>query len=468
MAKDLGGFINLLEEKYPEHICHVHKEVEPEFGVTRVIAKLEKEGCFPAVVFHNVKGSKIPLVINMHADFRRLALAIGLDPDANIEEFTEAYGTKEANPIEPVLVEDAPVQEVVLVGDDVDLGILPIQMYHERDAGKYITGGFCIMKDPETGIRNAGIYRLMVQGKNRAGIQVSETAHGNYIMKKYRNLGKTMQFAVSIGHHPAFNLGALSFTPYEVDEYLMAGAMLGEPVRMVKCKTIDAEVPADAEIVLECEMAPDEFAPEAPFGEYPGTYGPERHNPVVHIKAITMKANAYYQSIFVGHPDNLLLSGVTRCSQTLRTARIASPTVTAVNMPLSGRCRFICYVAMDKLIEGDPKNVAMAAFAADAFLKYVIVVDHDVNIMRDSEVLHAIATRVRADTDMFMVTGSRGSPLDPASYDPAGGSHLVTKMGIDATRKPNYPEEIRVPGADEVKLEEYFEDYFTTSDRLGG
>jgi 2,5-furandicarboxylate decarboxylase 1 len=248
----------------------------------------------------------------------------------------------------------------------------------------------------------------------------------------------------------------LSFTPYEVDEYTIAGAMLKEPLRVVKCKTIDCEVPADAEIVLECEMAPDEFAPEAPFGEFPGTYGPLRMNPVVHVKAITMKRDALYQSMFVGHPDNLLLTGCTRCSQILRTARIASPTVTAVNVPLSGRCRFICYVAMDKLIEGDPKNVAMAVFAADAFLKYVFVVDSDVNIMNDAEVLHAIATRVRADTDSFMVTGSRGSPLDPASYDPAGGSHLVTKMAIDATRKKNYPEEIKVPGVDAIELSQYF------------
>ena len=126
-------------------------------------------------------------------------------------------------------------------------------------------------------------------------------------------------------------------------------------------------------------------------------------------------------------------------------------------MPLSGRCRFICYVAMEKLIEGDPKNVAMAAFGADSFLKYVIVVDSDVDIMDDSDVLHAISIRLRADTDAFMVLSSRGSPLDPASYDPVNGSHLVTKVGIDATRKLNYPEEISVPGTDEIDPDKYFD-----------
>ena len=457
MASDLRSYLTFIEENYPEHIYHVTREVNPEFEATAILAKLEKEKRFPVVIFHNVRGSDIPVVINIHADFRRLAMAIGLPANAKIQDFTSEYARREATPIEPVLIssEEAPVQQVVWQGDEVDLYKLPVLKYHEKDAGHYITLGYGIMKDPDTGVRNAGIYRLMLQKKNETGIQISETSHGHYIMKKYRQRGQTMQFAVTIGHHPAFNLGCLSFTPYEVDEFTIAGAMLGEPVRMVKCKTIDTEVPADAEIILECEMRPDEFREEAPFGEYPGTYGVMRMNPVVHVKAITMRKDAYYQSCFVGHPDNLLLSGIIRSSQILHTARIASPMVTAVNMPLSGRCRYICYVAMNKVIEGDPKNVAMAVFAADPYLKYVIVVDSDVDIMDDSQVFHAIATRLRADTDVFMVKYSRGSPVDPASYDPQQGSHLVTKVGIDATRKANYLEEISVPGTDEINLDDY-------------
>ena len=458
MAKDLHSYLEFLEKNHPEHVFHVTREVNPEFEVTGIIAKLEKEKRFPVVVFDNVKGSKIPVIINMHADFSRLAMSIGLPHDAGIKQFTDEYAKREAAPIEPVMVSssEAPVHQVIWEGDDVDLYKLPLLKYHEHDAGHYISGGYEIMRDPDTGVRNAGIYRLMRQKRNEMGIQISETAHGHYIMKKYRKRGETMQFAVSIGHHPAFNLGCLSFTPYEVDEFTIAGAVLGEPVRMVKCKTIDMEVPADAELILECEMRADEFREEAPFGEYPGTYGPMRMNPVVHVKAITMRKNILYQSIFVGHPDNLLLSGVTRSSQILRTARIASPSVTAVNMPLSGRCRFICYVAMEKLIEGDPKNVAMAVFAADPFLKYVFVVDDDVDVMSDADVLHAVATRLRADTDVFMVKHARGSPLDPTSYDPQGGSHEITKVGIDATRKQNYLDEIAVPGTDKINLADYF------------
>ena len=145
--------------------------------------------------------------------------------------------------------------------------------------------------------------------------------------------------------------------------------------------------------VPECEILPQLRKKEAPFGEYPGTYGPQRNNPVVQVKAITMRRDALYQSSFVGHADNLLLSGIVRSTTIMKMVKMASPKVRAVHVPASGRCRFICYVSIEKIIEGEPKNAAMAAFAADPFLKYVVVVDQDVNILNDEEVLHAIATQ---------------------------------------------------------------------------
>jgi 2,5-furandicarboxylate decarboxylase 1 len=363
------------------------------------------------------------------------------------------------------MIKEAPVQEVLITGKDVDVTRLPILTYHEKDAGRYITAGFGIMRDPDSGVRNAGIYRLMVHSPDSFGVQLSETAHGHYIWQAYERENRPTPMAVAIGHHPAFYLGCLSFTSLETDEFSIAGGIMGEPLELVPCRTIDLEVPAHAEIVLECEILPRLRKAEAPFGEYPGTYGPQRNNPIVQVKAITMRRNALYQSSFVGHADNLLLSGIVRSTTILKTVKIASPKVRAVHVPTSGRCRFICYVSIEKIIEGEPKNAAMAAFAADPFLKYVVVVDQDVNILNDEEVLHAIATRVRADTDIFMVTYAKGSPLDPASYDPAAGSHLVTKVGIDATRKANYPEEIRVPGSENIKLEDYFPGWRSTIDR---
>ena len=241
--------------------------------------------------------------------------------------------------------------------------------------------------------------------------------------------GRPVLIGVSRKSHPAIFIGSLCFSSLDTDELHLAGGMMQRPVPMVACKTIPLQVPADAEIVLECVTRPGERRAEAPFGEFAGTYGPERMNPVLEIKAITRRHAPLYQNAFVGHADNLLLSGLIRIPFIENTVRIACPTVTAVAVPGAGCHRFICYVAIDTMIEGEAKQAAMAAFVADPFLKFVVVVDADVDIASDTQVLNAIATRVRSDRDIFMVTHAKGSPLDPASYDPAAGSHLITKVG---------------------------------------
>ena len=455
---DLRGFLAYLEAEHPEHVVRINKEVDPHFGVSGILERLERDNRFPVVIFENVKGSNIPLVANMHADFERLRLALGME-QGGIREFVRECAAREDNPIDPVMVETGPVQEVVQLGDAVNVEELPICTYHEKDGGKYITAGLAVMRDPETGINNVGIYRHMVHERNLLGVQLSETSDGNVIWKKYEKRGLPCPIAIVIGHHPAFFIGSLCFSTLDTDELRVAGGMLQRPVPLVRCKTIPLDVPADAEIVLECEIRLKERRPEAPFGEFTGTYGPQRMNPVLEIKAITRRRNPLYQNAFVGHADNLLLSGLMRTSFIEDTVRIACPTVRAVTVPRSGRFRFMCYVAIEKMIEGEAKQAAMAAFVADPFLKFVVVVDHDVDIDNDTDVLHAIATRVRADQDIFMVPYAKGSPLDTASYDPGGGSHLVTKTGIDATRKGNYPEEISVPGCDAIDMADYIPGY---------
>ena len=455
---DLRGFIAYLEAEHPEQVIRVSKQVDPKFGVSGILERLERDGRFPLVIFDNVKGSKIPLVANMHASFERLRLGLGMER-GGVKEFVAECAARHANPIDPVKVDTGPVHEVTSIGDEVDVGKLPICTYHEKDAGRYITAGLAVMRDPETGINNVGIYRHMVHEKNLLGVQLSETSDGNIIWKKYEKRGLGCPMAIVIGHHPAFFIGSLCFSTLDTDEIRIAGGMLQRAVPLVKCRTIPLDVPADAEIVLECEIRPLERRAEAPFGEFPGTYGPQRMNPVLEIKAITHRRDPLYQNAFVGHSDNLLLSGLMRTSFIENAVRIACPTVRAVAVPRSGRYRFNCYVAIERMHEGEAKLAAMAAFVADPFLKFVVVVDHDVDIEQDSDVLHAIATRVRADHDIFMIPYAKGSPLDPASYDPAAGSHLVTKMGIDATRKSNYPDEISVPGAESINMADYIPGY---------
>ncbi|MFQ5912645.1 MAG: UbiD family decarboxylase [Nitrospinota bacterium] len=454
MPKDLRQFIEFLEERHPEEVIRIREEVDPLFGVSGILSRLEKAGKDSVVIFENVKGSDIPLVSNVHGTVRRLQLALGLR-DGGFREFLQEYGERESHPIAPRKVETGPVREVVLKGGDVDLGVLPICTYHEKDAGPYITAGLGVTRDPETDVNNVGIYRLMLKGRDRLSVFISATSHAYGICRYYEDRDLPMPIAIVLGHHPGFFLGCMSFTPYDVDEFHVAGGILQEPVEMVPCETLPLEVPAYAEIVLEGEILPHVREEEAPFGEYPGTYGPKRMSPVLEVKCMTMRKAPLYEDAFPAHPDHLLLAGVTRSSFILKTVRIACPTVRAVHMPPSGRCRFVCYVAIEKMIEGEAKQAAMAAFVADPFLKFAVVVDEDVDITKDSEVMHAIATRVRADRDIFMATHAKGSPLDTASYDPPGGSHIVTKTGIDATRKPGYPEEVRVPGEETIDLGRY-------------
>ena len=246
---DLRGFIEYLDKEHPEEIIRISKEVDPKYGVSGILHRLEKEGTFKAVIFENVKGSDVPLVANMHGSFNRLKYAIGME-EGTEKEFLRAYGALEANPIEPVIVEDAQVHQVVKTGDDINVEELPICTYHELDSGKFITAALGLMRDPDTGIDNIGIYRHQVFNTKELGVQLSETADANVIWKKFEERGEPCPMALVIGHHPAFFLGSLSYTPIDSNELHVAGGILQRPVPLIPCKTIPLDVPADAEIVI--------------------------------------------------------------------------------------------------------------------------------------------------------------------------------------------------------------------------
>ena len=394
----------------------------------------------------------------MHASFERLRLALGME-HGDVKAFVKECAARQAHPIDPVMVDKAPVQEEMFIGDQVSVEDLPICTYHEKDAGKYITAGLAVMRDPETGINNVGIYRHMVHEKNLLGVQLSETADGNIIWQKYEKRGLPCPVAIVIGHHPAFFIGSLCFSTLNSDEIKIAGGMLQRPIPLVRCKTIPLDVPADAEIVLECEIRTVERRAEAPFGEYPGTYGPRRMNPVLEIKAITRRKNPIYQNAFVGHSDNLLLSGLDSHElhrgdgQDRLPHRARRQCAARGPLPLHLLCR-------------DRENAGgrgQACGDGGFRRRSVPEVRGRHRPRRRHQQRHRCATRdrhrVRADTDTFMVPYAKGSPLDPASYDPAGGSNLVTKMGIDATRKSNYPDEIAVPGFDQINMADFIPGY---------
>src|SRR5690606_26621372 len=213
-----------------------------------------------------------------------------------VDQMVQVYGEKQANPIAPVEVDssEAPVHEVVLTGDDADLGVLPITTHNEHDAAPYITSGFLVCPDPFTGAYNAGIYRHQVQGPRQLGVWFWQGHHGDYLRQRYEEMGRDMEVAIVFGHHPAVVMGAVSRVPGIGGEFAEAGALLGEPVELVKAKTVNLLVPARAEIVIEGVIPPGVRAFEGPFAEWPGHYTAEGQKPIIKVKAITMRRDAIY------------------------------------------------------------------------------------------------------------------------------------------------------------------------------
>lgn len=444
---DLRSFLELAKQH--GEVLEVNKKLDPKFEASAVLMRLEEEDRYPAVMFNNVGDGQYPVLSNVFANRKRLALALGCD-EANLNAH---YREREDKRIEPVLVTDVPAQEIVWKGDDIDLYKLPILTHNALDAGPYVTCGAAVTRDRETGIRNIGVYRHQLHGKNKLGIHMAEVSHVNYIYGKYEAAGENMPISITVGHHPAFYLGCLSFVPVGVDEYGVAGSLMGGPLRIAKCVTNDLEIPADAEIVIEGYVSPTERIMEAPFGEFTTVYGGPHMYHVVTVTAVTMRKKPIYLDCFSGHLDHQLLGGTGRLSVIYKTCRMACPTVKDVYMAPSGCCRFTCYVAIRKRHEGEAKNVIGAVLASDPFIKYVVVVDEDVNIFNDGSIIKAIATRLKADENGFIIKNAKGHPLDPT----ASSGYVVTKVGVDATKPlKDYPETVSVPGVENVDLDTIF------------
>lgn len=445
---DLRGFLADLKEQPASEFVTVSKEVDPAHEACALMAALENRGRRPAFFFEKVRGHDMPVISNIFSSRSRIALAMGVEE----RQLNATLRAREDARLKPEMVDTGPVKEVRLTGEQVDLTRFPAFVHHEEDAGRYITGGAMVVRDPETGSRNLGMYRHWIRGPREMGIHLAETGHAYLIYQKHCQRNQPMEVAITVGHHPCLYLGAVSFVPFGVDEYDVVGGLLGRPLRLVQAETVELQVPADGEIVIEGHILPDEREPEGPIGEYSGTYGAQPHGaPVVHVTAVTMRRNPIWIDVFAGHPDHQLLGGTPRLASIFRMARMACPTVRDVYMPTAGCCRFLCFVSIKKRMEGEPKNVACAAFAVDPFIRYVVVVDEDVDIFDDSQVLRAIAMRTRPD-GYFVIPRAKGHPTDPIAED----GYLMTKVGIDATRPmEGYPKEIAVRGVEDIQIEDY-------------
>src|SRR5262245_24298897 len=437
MPQALRSYLDLIKKNQPDDFLVVSREVDPAFEITAITVKLEQEAKQrPILLFEKVKGTKFPVLTNLHAGRSRLSTAIRAKPEA----MQRAYLGAMEKPIAPKIVAKAPVKDVVLTGDKIDLYKLPQIHHHQEDAGPYITAAISFAKDPAGDNWNCAYNRLMIKGRDTTSIHLTLAKHLWEFQRIAEAQNKALPVAFAIGVHPAIALGCLAIGSIDEDERAIMGGLLGEPLELVKCETSDVLVPAHAEMIIEAEILPHERVAEGPFGEFTGYSLGERQREVVKVRAITHRREAIFQDITVGHLDHLMLSTTPIEANLYRAVRSMVPTVKAVRVPAP----FTCYVSIEQRIAGQGKNAILAVLGADLYMKRVVIVDHDVDIFNDRQVNWAIATRCQPDRDITIISNARGSDLDPSTKEDG----YTGKWGVDATAKPSlasYTPRHRIP-----------------------
>ena len=466
MPKNLRTFLEDVKKEGSEYYVEVKKELSNDLEPFYIQQKLANENKFPVIWCPKIKGSKLPLVTDTFGSYDLQGIALGFSPSdgASKNNILMEYQRRTQNLTDPVEIPraDAPVKDIVLTGDQVDLDLLPICHHAAKDHGRYITAGFTVCKDPDTGIYNAGWYRHEVLDKKTVTCMINPNNHGKYIARRHKELGTTMEFALVIGHHPAAVMGSCVSGSIDLDEYKVMGGLLEEPLRLVKAETVDLMVPADAEVILEGVIHPEIEVGDGPFAEFAGYYGREMPAYKMEITAITMRKDAIWYDLdpaSVEHP----LSGVLSFESAYYTAikRIV-PSVTAVHLPPSGCCLFTIYISIKKRVQGEGNMAGLAALTGTSMGKTAIVVDDDIDVYNERDVLWAVATRVQGDKNINIIPWVAGSHLDPLSYDESrlGKGPMTTKVIIDATKPitTEFSERVK-PAAevmDKIDLKEYF------------
>ena len=448
--KDIRQFIEFLDER--GDLKRVTAMVDSDLEITEITDRTIKSGG-PALLFENVAGSDTTVAINLMGTHQRTAWALGVE---NIDDLTsrvrKLLGLAQGPPsglmgkvralgdlvsvarTQPKIVRRAPCQDVVVTGDDVDLNILPALKCWPDDAGRYITLPLVVSRDPESGRRNVGIYRMQIFDRNTTGMhwQTHKGGAHHYRVGESQRLQK-LEVAVALGGDPAAIWSGSMPLPPDMDEFAIAGLIREEPVELVKCKTVDLEVPAHAEYVLEGYVTPGELRPEGPFGDHTGYYSPAEDYPVFHVTTITHRKNPIYPTTMVGRPpteDFFMGKAAERIM--LPILQMALPEIVDMNMPAEGAFHNLLIVSMRKEYPGHAQKVMHALWGMGLLMltKTIIVVDHDVNVQDPSEVAWRVTNNINPATDISFAEGPIDD-LDHATPIPKFGS----KMGIDATAK---------------------------------
>jgi len=445
--KDLRDYLSKLEKL--GELVRIKVPVDPNLEITEIADRVVKKGG-PALLFEKVKGSPFPLVINLFGTPKRMKLALGEDdleeigremvdiiepelPTSLVDKLKALPKLKKMADFIPKRVKTGPCKEVILKGDEVNLLELPATKCWPLDGGPFITLPLVFTKDPETGTRNCGMYRMQVFDEKTTGMHWHVHKDGARHYLKAERRGEPLEVAVALGCDPATIYAATAPLPPDIDEMLFAGFIRKAPVEMVKCETVDLEVPARAEFVLEGYVKPGERRTEGPFGDHTGYYSMPDLYPVFHVTCITRRKEPIYPSTIVGKPpmeDCYIGKATERIFLPLMKKQL--PEIVDMNLPVEGVFHNLAIVSIDKQYPGHARKVINALWGMGQmmFTKMIIVVDSWVNVHDWSEVVWRMGNNVDPARDVIITQGPV-DVLNHASPLPNFGG----KMGIDATKK---------------------------------
>jgi 4-hydroxy-3-polyprenylbenzoate decarboxylase len=448
--KDLREFIRFLEDK--GELRRIKTPVNHELEITEITDRVIRSGG-PALLFENVTGFDAPVLINMYGTHQRTAWALGVEnvddlvdridgllnlmhgpPKGLMNKLRTLGQIVQLGSHQPKTVNNAPCQEVVVHGDDVDLYKFPIMKCWPLDGGPFVTLPLVVTRDPETAVQNYGTYRMQVYDKQTTGMHWQTHKVGTHHYRMSHELGlDRLDVAVALGGDPATIWTGSAPLPPDMDEMVMAGFLREEGVDLVKAKTNDLMVPAQSEIILEGYVVPGEERDEGPFGDHTGYYSMEEPYPVFHITCITHRKEPIYPAALVGRPpmEDYYMGKVTE-RIFLPMMKLVLPELVDINMPAEGSFHNLVIVSIKKEYPGQGRKVMHGLWGLGlmSLVKTIIVVDHNVDVQNISEVAWRVTNNFDPGEDLVFADGPIDD-LDIGSPSPKYGK----KMGIDATIK---------------------------------
>ncbi|EGJ35375.1 MULTISPECIES: UbiD family decarboxylase [Moorena] len=452
MARDLRGFIQELEQK--GQLRRIKALVDPDLEIAEISNRMLQAGG-PGLLFENVKGSSFPVAINLMGTEERVCWAMNRSSPEDLETLGKKLGMLQ-QPKPPKKISQAvefgkilfdvvkakpgrdffpPCHQVVVEENDLDLNKLPLIRPYPGDAGKIITLGLVITKDCETGIPNVGVYRLQLQSKTTMTVHWLSVRGGARHLRKAVERGKKLEIAIALGVDPLIILAAATPIPVDLSEWLFAGLYGGSGVNLAKCKTLDLEVPADSEFVLEGTITPGEMLPDGPFGDHMGYYGGVEDSPLIRFHCMTHRKDPIYLTTFSGRPpkeEAMMAIALNRIYTPILRQQVSE--IVDFFLPMEALSYKAAIISIKKAYPGQARRAALAFWSAlpqFTYTKFVIVVDETINIRDPRQVVWAISSKVDPVRDVFILPNTPFDSLDFASEKIGLGG----RMGIDATTK---------------------------------